>query len=199
MTEIYLMRHGETDWNREERLQGQVDRPLNEPGIAQAEAAGKRFRAAGLCFDQVWTSPLSRAIQTAILASGFDRSDLQIDPDLMEMNFGPYEGVSFSDLTPEIFTFFRDPMHSPVPIGMESPSSLMARTGRFIGRLLPQAKGRVLVVAHGVAIRAILGHLYHNDSAVWSMPIENCVLYRSVLADGTLTPPEKLELREVNV
>ena len=105
---IYIIRHGQTGLNHAMALQGRSDQPLNENGIVQAKAAGGWFRAHGVHFDHVWSSPLRRAVQTAELVSG-NRVSVQIDQRLIEMDYGPYEGVSLASPPPEIITFFSDP------------------------------------------------------------------------------------------
>jgi len=184
MGHIYIMRHGATDWNREGRLQGQRDKPLNDLGRDQARQAGERFRARGLQFDQVISSPLCRARETAALCTGLGEDRLRLDPRLMEMDFGPYEGVRFREAGEELRRFFRDPVGCPLP-GMETAAHLLDRTASFLEDLKQEAeKERVLIVTHGVAIRALLCHLTGGGREVWSMPIDNCVLYETRLEQG---------------
>ncbi len=76
---LYLMRHGETLLNREGRLQGQIDTELDAEGIAEAERAGAFVKAQGLVFDRVYSSHLSRAVDTAALVSGWERDRIRID------------------------------------------------------------------------------------------------------------------------
>ena len=194
MTTIYLMRHGETEWNRTERMQGQQDCPLNDMGRRQAVRAGERLAALGVRFDAVISSPLCRALETAHIVSGTDMDAIATDPDIMEMGFGPYEGVSFADLPTEMFTFFGDPEHYPAPEGMETIPRLKERTARFLERLrAADPGGTVLVVAHGVALRVLLGHLMDDWVTGWKMPLENCCIYRLTLQEGTYSRPEKVE------
>ena len=90
---IYLMRHGETDWNKERRLQGQSDIPLNEYGI---ELAAKTAEAmAEIPFDMAFCSPLERAEKTARIILGERNTPLYTDSLLMEINFGSKEGICF--------------------------------------------------------------------------------------------------------
>ena len=202
---FYFMRHGETDWNREKRFQGQADIPLNEAGRQQAREAGARFAAKGLTFDRVYSSPLSRASETAALAAGISEADVILDPDLLEMDYGPYDGMTFQEMPPDMLPFLKDPENVPAPAGMEPIPSLLARMQAFVGRQLAEAAAgndgvddeketHILVVTHGVAIRALLAILSGESShLVWGMPIQNCVLYEASLIGGSFTFPQMVE------
>ena len=96
---LYLMRHGETLLNREGRLQGQIDTELDAEGIAEAERAGAFVKAQGLVFDRVYSSHLSRAVDTAAFVSGWERDRIRIDDRILEMDYGPSDGVRFQDLS----------------------------------------------------------------------------------------------------
>ncbi len=88
--QIYLVRHGETDWNRENRLQGQTDIPLNNTGISQAYQLRQKINARNLKFDAVYVSPLQRTLKTAqIIVPGFP---ITLDNNLRERNAGQFEG-----------------------------------------------------------------------------------------------------------
>ena len=188
---IYFMRHGETDWNRENRLQGQRDIPLNETGIQQAVDCGRRLDAAGMKFDTIVSSSLDRAVMTAICATGCRREDILIDDRLLEIGYGDYEGATFAELKDDMFAFFRDPDHVPPPETVESIQALMQRTGSFLQDISSLPGENILAVTHGVAIRAVLGHLSgQSDRAVWGMPVENCELYKTVWEDGCFSPVE---------
>ncbi len=196
MKTIYFMRHGETQLNREGRMQGQSDHPLNETGRAQARQAGARFAARGLRFDRVISSPLSRALETAALAAGLGPGAVRTDARLLEMGYGPYEALPFEELDREVFRFLYDPEHIPAPAGMEPIPALLERVGDFLRELAADTREeRLLVVSHGVALRAIM-RCISGEASAWGMPIENCVLYRCTLTDGRYTPMEKLEADE---
>jgi len=188
---IYFMRHGETDWNRENRLQGHRNTPLNDTGVRQAQECGRRLSAAGMTFDAVVSSSLDRAVTTAVYAASCRREDVLIDDRLLEIAYGKYEGSTFADLKDDMFAFLRDPDHVPPPATVESIPSLMERTGRFLQDIESIPGENILVVTHGVAIRALMGHLTgQHGRAVWGMPVENCELYKTVYEDGRFTPAE---------
>jgi broad specificity phosphatase PhoE len=88
---FYFLRHGETDWNREGRYQGQSDIPLNATGIAQAHAAAARL--AEIAIDRIVTSPMMRALATAGIIAEKLRKPIHIDRGLVERNFGSFNGL----------------------------------------------------------------------------------------------------------
>jgi len=93
---LYVMRHGQTEWNRERRLQGQVEVALNETGIAQAYETKRRLAAVE--FDLILCSPIGRARQTADIINEDRNLEIICDERLMERGFGEYEGGSWRDL-----------------------------------------------------------------------------------------------------
>ena len=195
MTTVYIMRHGETELNREKRLQGLADCPLNQKGISQAEDTGRRIHDAGLSFDRIYSSDLSRAVQTAELAARVHREDIVLDARLEEIDYGPYDALPFTELGEDMLSFFRDPVNVQAPEGVESIASVMCRVEAFLNELKSKDTGGcVLVVTHGVAIRAVLGLLSGRDTAVWGMPVENCVLYKTRLENGEFSPLTKEEI-----
>ena len=108
---IYIIRHGQTELNNRQVLQGRSDHPLNAQGIAQAKAAASRLRERGIIFDRVFSSPLIRAVQTArIVAPGVW---VETDERLIEMDYGPYEGMDLNAPAPEVVAFFGDFIHNP--------------------------------------------------------------------------------------
>ena len=107
LTRLYLIRHGQTDWNVRAALQGRTDIALNDTGRAQAREA--RALLQGVRFDAVYSSPLSRAVETAALVSGWERGAIQTDERLTEIAFGPWEGRESRGLGPAFAPFFADP------------------------------------------------------------------------------------------
>lgn len=176
ITRLYLVRHGQTDWNLKPALQGRSDIPLNETGRTQAvEAAG---RLADVCFDAVYTSPLRRAVDTACLATGLSEAELKVDDRLVEISFGLWEGLDSRTLGPAFTPFFTDPAAYQPQEGSESLQALMRRTGTFAQEVLCRHKGQtVLAVSHGAALHALLASVLHLPMAdFWSVQLGNCAI-----------------------
>ena len=121
---IYIIRHGQTENNKAKLLQGRSDIPLNKDGIRQAEAAAKWFCDQQIRIDSVYSSPLIRAVETAKIIA--PEAPLFIEDRLIEMDYGPYEGMDLTNPAPEVRVFFSDFVHNPVPQGMEPLSSVTA-------------------------------------------------------------------------
>ena len=163
--EVYFLRHGETPWNREKKIQGStgwVD--LSDYGVELAERTRDGMKAAGLSFDRVFSSPYLRALHTArIIAGGFG---LEPEPDarLREMGFGRYEGTLMLDgafADDNIRACFKDPP-AFVPDGGESFDEVTARARAFFEDVLIPLEGkaeRVLAVSHGAFMRSVVRHV----------------------------------------
>ena len=101
---IYIIRHGQTENNKAKLLQGRSDIPLNKDGIRQAEAAAKWFCDQQIRIDSVYSSPLIRAVETAKIIA--PEAPLFIEERLIEMDYGPYEGMDLTNPAPEVRVFF---------------------------------------------------------------------------------------------
>ena len=187
---IYLVRHGQTLQNRAGLLQGRSDFPLNEMG-REARRVGAFFREQGVRFDAVYTSPLRRAVQTAALIAG-ETVPLRVDERLIEMDYGPYEGMDLRAPAPEVLAFFRDFVNVPAPAGMEKLSAVTARLGAFLEQLRPEAEERdILVSTHAIALKGALEYLTPaSRSSYWAKNIGNCAVYRTAPTAGGYLVPE---------
>lgn len=196
MTEIYIIRHGETDFNLRGTLQGTLDAPLNATGIRQAREAAAFVRGRGLTFDRVYATPLSRTQDTAAAVSGFRKEDMIIDPRIIEFDYGDYDGKRNGDLKPDMLAFLADPDHVAPPEGVETIQSLIARTRAFLEDLAEEltradAAGdppaRILIATHGVAFRGLLAGIQRlpvPGDAIWHLGLGNCEIYRTTFRDG---------------
>ena len=184
---IYMVRHGETDMNRQERLQGHIDCELNEKGIQDAQNSRRLFENAGISFDRVYSSPLKRAVKTASIISG--GKEVISEPLIIEMDFGDYEGRPYSGIDKPMWAFFHDPENVTPPEGVEQTRHMTDRAGQFIERLLAETDKNVLIVTHGIALRGLLWNLYPESerSKVWKLPITNCIVYTFDIEDGKVT------------
>jgi phosphoserine phosphatase len=155
VTTIFLARHGESDWNVEQRFQGHTDRPLTERGREQARALADLVAAEEI--DAVYTSPLSRARETAeIVAARAGVEPVEL-PELREVNTGSWSGLSRAEVEarfPAGFAHWRSGGS-----GWEDGESYDEMAERVIGALQKIAEdhpgGRVLVISHGGPIRAV--------------------------------------------
>ena len=189
---IYLVRHGQTLQNRAGLLQGRSDFPLNEMGREQARRVGAFFREQGVRFEAVYTSPLRRAVQTAALIAG-ETVPLRVDERLIEMDYGPYEGMDLRAPAPEVLAFFRDFVNVPAPAGMEKLSAVTARLGAFLEQLRPEAEERdILVSTHAIALKGALEYLTPaSRGSYWAKNIGNCAVYRTAPTAGGYRVPER--------
>jgi broad specificity phosphatase PhoE len=176
--DIYIIRHGQTDANLRHELQGRRDVPLNERGRKQARRVRAFLVGRGVSFDRVYSSPLERAVETARIVSG-GGVPVETDNRLLEMDYGPYEGMDLREPTPEIVSFFSDFAHNPVPAGMEQLSFVMARAGRFLEDIVRTPGGAVLVSTHAILMKGILEYLTPESyGSYWSKFTGNRTVYR---------------------
>jgi broad specificity phosphatase PhoE len=145
--DVVLVRHGETDWSAQKRHTGRTDEPLNDDGRRQAERLGRAFRDRR--FALVLTSPLERAAETCRLA-GFGEL-AQARDELMEWDYGDYEGRTTVDIRREIpdWTIWRYGA-----TGGESPDQVGARADRVLQEVRA-AEGDTLIFSHGHFLRAL--------------------------------------------
>ncbi len=174
---IYFLRHGQTDLNIIRALQGQIDMPLNAQGKQQAQEVHQWVQEHQIHFDAIFSSPLDRAKETASIVTG--HQGIHMDSNLLEINYGPYEGKVFSELNQDMIDFLmrKDPSSSPE--GVESLDDVQVRANTFMSNLRLQPYQNVLIVTHGVIMRSLFRTCGYSFEQVWKMDIENCHLYRS--------------------
>ena len=192
---IYIIRHGQTEKNKANLLQGRSEHPLNETGIRQAQEAGEWFAEHGIIFDAVYSSPLERAKDTGRIAAGKGSNFWpHIDERLIEMEYGPYEGVDLRTPPPEIIEFFSDFVHNPAPEGMEQLPEVTARVGAFLEEIRERAEAEeILVSTHAIAMKGALEYLTPgSNGAYWSKYIGNCAVYAVPVKDGKFGVPYEI-------
>ncbi len=191
---IYVMRHGETDYNRQHRFQGQIDIPLNDMGRQEAREANKRIKDLGLAFDRIYCSPLSRAIETVEIAAGVDRSQIIIEPRVEEINFDELDRTPFSYDATDCGCLFSDPEHFVPARNGESFHDVEKRFGDFLLELQQKKPGRrILVGSHGGAMRCMLAFLHYISlDDIWHQGIGNCQIVEITVNDDEDTAPAGL-------
>jgi broad specificity phosphatase PhoE len=154
--QLILIRHGETLWNKEERVQGRSDIELSAVGIEQARLLALSLKDQPIC--AIHASPLKRALQTAQIINEFHRQEIKTHSDLMEMDQGDFEGFSFKELIATQKDFLDKWIANPASVQMpngESLAGLQERAWRALETIINQKKD-ALVVAHNFTIAAIL-------------------------------------------
>jgi broad specificity phosphatase PhoE len=165
MVRIFLLRHGQTDWNREYRYQGRTDIPLNRTGIDQAHEAAKGL--AGRGSDLVASSPLARAAETAEIIAGRLGLPLHLHDDLAEISHGRWDGRTREEVGERYLEIIASWNHDPY--GQAAPGGESA--GRVRDRALSAIEGIIaeknpqtlLVVAHDGTLRAVRLGLLGED------------------------------------
>lgn len=178
---LYLMRHGETLFNTQKRVQGWCDSPLTDNGIAQAQAARQFFEETGIAFDDAYSSTQERAADTAKLVTDLPITQLK---GLKEMNFGIFEAQ------PEMLL----PKHRPgttsfedllVPFGGEDIREVGRRVRQTISETLDNSRAETtLMVTHGAAMWGLI------QTADWDWPMDlrlpNCAILEFTYDKGEL-------------
>ncbi|MCS7206681.1 MAG: histidine phosphatase family protein [Dehalococcoidia bacterium] len=176
-----LVRHAESTWNQERRLQGQSDPPLSPQGQAQAQALRQRLKRFSIA--HTYASDLTRAVQTAHIVLEGRSIPLTLTPALREFAFGPWEGKLYDVLTREDPIRFRqfmtgDPSFEPPP-GGETRQQVLQRVGAFIAHVRQHhLQDDILIVSHGGCLRAVV-------VALLGLPVET--LWRFRLAPASIS------------
>jgi uncharacterized phosphatase len=176
MTNLYLVRHGETDWNKARRIQGSTDIPLNDTGRAQATTTGALL--ARRDWDVIVASPLSRAFETAqIIADQVGLPTPHRDASLVERRYGEAEGLDYR----QVDALY--PADADVP-GRETRDQVMERVVPTLLKIAADRPGEnVIIVSHGGVIRAVLAAIDPNNA---HGTITNGSIHSVRVIDGSL-------------
>ena len=154
--QLILVRHGETPWNKEGRIQGTSDIELSDTGIEQARKLALSLKDSKI--EAIHASPLKRAYRTAEIINSFHGRNIEVHPELMEMDQGDFEGLSFQELLAcekeFIHRWIADPASVKMPRG-ESLAELQDRVWPTVEKIIAGERN-ALVVAHNFIIAAIL-------------------------------------------
>ena len=196
---IYLTRHGQTDWNVQKKVMGRCDEPLNEKGRELAEVTAQALKE--IPFDFLYTSPLSRAKETGMIvaeaSSRFHGKEIPVieDPRLMEYSWGSWdcEGCIPGNFTiptslENYNLFFSDIYRFKGPSDGETVYDVIERTGQFLQELIhnPELQDKtVLISTHGIALRSLLNPIYEDSTDFWHGQVPpNCSINILEVKDG---------------
>ncbi len=189
-TTLLLVRHGETDWNRERRFQGHADTMLNEAGRAQARELADELAGDGVT--AVYTSPLARARETAEILSGPLGLEARPDARLMEIDVGSWTGLTMAEIErrfPIELRRWREEVQHGWADG-ETYDDLAVRVLEALREIAGRHDGEsVLIVGHGGPLRVTLAHAAEMavaDHRKIVPPLQNCSVHRVVVEAGRL-------------
>ena len=179
--ELFVFRHGETDWNREGRIQGHLDIPLNDRGRSQAQALIRTVSR--LQIDSVLSSDLSRAHESARIVADALKTPVLKDSRLREIHLGKLQGMSKGEIIAQYGDRFSHQLrHTPLSdadigeLGAESLQDILKRSAEAIDHHLQETQSRrLLIVTHGGVLRRWIQSAIHDKS--YPPPIPNCVIF----------------------
>ena len=177
MPRLYILRHGQTEFNLQHRVQGHCDSPLTELGVAQAHAAGAWLAAQGVRIERIFSSPLGRALATAevareeLAAAGLPAPTVEPVDGLIERSYGPFEGGPAADVPAELW----DPGETLVPYGGEGSAALRERIVATLTELMVSSRAQtVLAVSHGSATLQFKRAWEHAARCPQDVHLGNC-------------------------
>lgn len=167
MTSIYLVRHGQTAWNKEEIFRGRTDVPLDETGLKQAELAGEFFREMEI--HKIYSSPLSRALETAKRIAQVHHLEVHSLQGLIDMSFGRWEGRSHKEVKAndkEIYRQWREQPHLVRLPGGETLDEVRARGMAALEEVIHENPGKTLIlVSHRVLCKVLICAILGLDNS----------------------------------
>ncbi len=180
--EIYLVRHGETDWNNDGRFQGHVNIPLNEKGKIQAQEAYERLKA--INFDLIYSSDLERAAETARIINAYREIPIRYDQRLRERDAGKYSGLTLSEIAKikGVDLTISKYVSDDILEGIEPLSQLIYRVTEFIDHLMNSKFKRCLIIGHGGSLSIIASNL--TGIPFKEMMFRNCGIKKVIMEDS---------------
>lgn len=175
---LILIRHGETAWNGERRIQGRTDIPLSERGELQARAIAKRLD--GYDVKAVYSSPLQRSYRTGELIAEGCGCDLFVREGLTEIQFGALEGRCFDDFTGDLLTVWRSfgvDAETPMAEGAESVGSVLRRSTAVTEEIFSSCSDEdtIVLTSHSTPVKAIIAYYTGMPMGIFHrMRINNC-------------------------
>jgi len=179
MAKIILVRHGETDWNKHEVFRGQIDIPLNQNGLNQARALGDVLKEQEL--DAIYSSPLSRAVQTSKEIAKFHNLNINVENGFIDLNYGEWQGVSHEEVKvqyPELYKKWHEQPHLLRFPNGESLDDIRERSMNALKSIIARnPDDTIVIVAHRVVNKVMLcAVLDLGNSYFWRIRQDTCCI-----------------------
>ncbi|WP_181350288.1 histidine phosphatase family protein [Thalassobacillus sp. CUG 92003] len=173
MITLYIIKHGETSWNKQGRIQGEEDSPLTKHGRYECQKLSEYLSETP--FQALYASPSTRTVETADYIRGSRRIPVHYEEDLREINHQKWAGMTYNEIEKtdrELLHLYRNQPEEYQPEGGESLHNLKERVGKAIERIeTDQLSGNVLVVTHQVAIRSLINFIKGRPlKEMWDTP-----------------------------
>lgn len=200
MTRLFLVRHGETEWNKNGKVQGRTDIELSSEGIMQAKLLAERLMTEDI--NVIYSSSLKRAHRTAEIIAEYKQCDVIKSEMIHEICFGPWEGMAINEIKTKYSEHFRvyreDPVNFKLP-GAETFDDLTTRTYSAIIDIVNRHKGsNILLVSHGVTIKAAIIKILGMDiTAYKGFRIDNASVSILEFPDNNLEKPVVVCLNDI--
>jgi broad specificity phosphatase PhoE len=186
MTKIILVRHGETEWNRQEIFRGRIDIELNESGIRQAELLAEYLSEAKI--EAIYSSPLRRALKTAEIMAGYHNLEVKIAPGLVDLDYGSWQGLAHQEVKDKYQELYHKWLKSPhrlkIP-GGESLGDVRERAVALVNDITSQYEGTVALVSHRVVNKVLVCALLGlNNAHFWNIKQDTCGITTFIYENG---------------
>jgi phosphoserine phosphatase len=184
MMELILIRHGETNWNKNEIYRGRADVTLNKTGLRQAELVGQYLSAEKI--DVIYSSPLKRALKTARAISAQQKIKVKTVESLTDFDYGEWQGMTGAEVKEKYPELYQDWLDTPEQVGMPGGERLENVSSRVIPFLDDAVKrcrqGKIVLVSHRVVLKVIIcAVLCLSNAQVWNIRLDNGAITRFII------------------
>ena len=186
MTQIILVRHGETEWNVEEIFRGRIDIELNATGLKQVELLAEYL--SHIRIDAVYSSPLKRALKTAEMIAGYHKLDVEKALGLIDFNYGEWQGLAHQQVKDKYKELYVEWINSPDQVKMlagESLSDVRERAMGVVSDVIDKYVGTVVLVSHRVVNKVLVCALLGLDNShFWNIRLDTCGITTFIYQNG---------------
>jgi len=176
MTEIILVRHGETEWNVNEVFRGSLDIELNQTGIKQAKLLAEYL--SNLKIDAIYSSPLKRALATAEIIATYHKLNVEIAPGLIDFDYGKWQGLPHQEVKDKYKKLYAEWINSPEKVKIPAGGSLndvRKRATGVVDNVIAKYEGTVILVSHRVVNKVLICALLGLDNShFWNIRLDTC-------------------------